>query len=51
MNEQLLEHGLIGGLDLGRFAGEAETHMLVCVTELRTKKEIDQFVSALEEIK
>ncbi|MFB4160545.1 aminomethyl-transferring glycine dehydrogenase subunit GcvPA [Geomicrobium sp. JSM 1781026] len=51
VNEQLLEHGVIGGLDLGRFAGETETHMLVCVTELRTKKEIDQFVSALEEIK
>ncbi|QQK75900.1 aminomethyl-transferring glycine dehydrogenase subunit GcvPA [Salicibibacter cibarius] len=49
VNQSLFSKGIIGGLDLGRFNGEQDHHMLVCVTELRTKAEIDQFVEALKE--
>lgn len=44
VNEALLQKGMIGGYDLGRDYTGLEKHMLVAVTELRTKEEIDQFV-------
>ncbi|SDI32155.1 aminomethyl-transferring glycine dehydrogenase subunit GcvPA [Natribacillus halophilus] len=48
VNEALFSEGIIGGLDLGRFAGENDRHMLVCVTERRSKEEIDRLVDALQ---
>lgn len=50
VNERLLEAGFIGGLDLGRFYPELHHHMLVAVTEKRTKAEIDEFAVRLEEL-
>lgn len=47
INKQLLEKGIIGGYDLGRDYPELENHMLVAVTELRTKEEIDTLVKEL----
>ncbi|MDQ0213848.1 glycine dehydrogenase subunit 1 [Oikeobacillus pervagus] len=47
INKQLLTKGMIGGYDLGRDDGDLEQHMLVAVTELRTKEEIDLFVKEL----
>ena len=47
INRQLLQKGLIGGYDLGRNYPELAGHMLVCVTELRTKEEIDTLVKEL----
>lgn len=47
VNESLLEKGIIGGYDLGRDYPELENHMLIAVTELRTKEEIDQFITEL----
>jgi glycine dehydrogenase subunit 1 len=47
VNKQLLEKGIIGGFDLGRVYPELENHMLVAVTELRTKEEIDTLVMEL----
>ncbi|TDL97879.1 aminomethyl-transferring glycine dehydrogenase subunit GcvPA [Macrococcus brunensis] len=44
INEQLLEEGFIGGYDLGRIDDKYEGHMLIAVTELRTKEEIDTFI-------
>lgn len=44
----LLEHGIVGGLPLGRFYPELADSMLFCVTEARTKEEIDALVAALE---
>lgn len=41
INKRLFEAGIIGGLDLGRFYPELENHMLLCVTETRSKAEID----------
>ncbi|ULL17993.1 aminomethyl-transferring glycine dehydrogenase subunit GcvPA [Paenibacillus sp. H1-7] len=50
VNERLLEAGFIGGHDLGRFYPELHHHMLVAVTEKRTKAEIDEFAVRLEEL-
>ena len=49
VNEQLLAAGIIGGLDLGSEYG-FDNHMLIAVTEQRTKEEIDQFVEVLEAV-
>lgn len=46
-NKKLLDQGIIGGYDLGRDYNETDRHMLVCVTELRTKEEIDSFAKEL----
>jgi glycine dehydrogenase subunit 1 len=48
INKVLLEKGIIGGLDLKRHYPELGPSMLLCVTEARTKKEIDTLVQALE---
>lgn len=45
--KQLLQTGIIGGLPLGTFDDSRNKQMLVCATELRTKEELDQFVTAL----
>lgn len=47
VNEKLIKKGIIGGYDLGLTYPELEKHMLVAVTELRTKEEIDMFVKEL----
>ncbi|WP_096270572.1 aminomethyl-transferring glycine dehydrogenase subunit GcvPA [Paucisalibacillus globulus] len=49
-NEKLLEKGFIGGYDLASYYPELEGHMLVAVTEIRTKEEIDAFVKELGDI-
>lgn len=50
VNEQLLAKGIIGGYDLGRDYPELKGHMLIAVTEIRTKEEIDTFVKELGDI-
>ncbi len=47
VNQGLLKKGIIGGYNLGRDFPELDKHMLIAVTELRTKAEIDQFVKEL----
>jgi glycine dehydrogenase subunit 1 len=47
VNAKLIQKGIIGGFDLGSVYPELENHMLVAVTELRTKEEIDLFVKEL----
>jgi len=47
VNKQLFEKGIIGGYDLGSDYPELQNHMLVAVTELRTKEEIDMLVKEL----
>ncbi len=49
INARLLQQGVIGGLDLGRFYPEFANHMLLCVTEKRTRQEIDALVECLAE--
>jgi len=48
INRRLLEHRILGGLPLGRFYPELGDCWLVCVTESRTREEIDQLVGHLE---
>jgi glycine dehydrogenase subunit 1 len=50
LNSKLLAHGIIGGYDLGLDYPEWAEHMLIAVTEQRTREDIDQFAAALEEI-
>lgn len=50
VNDALLDKGIIGGYDLGRDFPELENAMLVAVTEIRTKEEIDQFVKEVGDI-
>ncbi len=50
INSYLLEEwGIIGGYDLGRDYPHLENHMLVCVTEVISREEIDALVDALAE--
>jgi glycine dehydrogenase subunit 1 len=48
INKALLAHGIIGGYDLSRDYPELANHMLIAVTELRTKEEIDRLATGLE---
>lgn len=47
INAALLKAGIIGGLDLGRFDAAWTNQWLVCVTEKRTREEIDRMVAVL----
>lgn len=47
VNDRLLEHNILGGLDLGAYYPELAGRMLICVTEKRTKRDIDRLVEAL----
>ncbi|MFC6229981.1 aminomethyl-transferring glycine dehydrogenase subunit GcvPA [Paenibacillus allorhizosphaerae] len=50
LNNKLLDAGMIGGYDLGSAYPELHGHMLVAVTEKRTKAEIDAFAERLGEL-
>lgn len=47
VNKELLAKGLLGGLDLGAYYPELKNCMLICVTEKRSKEEIDRLVGAM----
>jgi len=53
INKRLLQRGIIGGLPLntlhGPAAQEMTNAMLICVTEQRTREQIERFVKALDE--
>ena len=51
INETLLKDGINGGLDLGRFYPELDHHLLFCVTETKTKADIDRLVARLGDIR
>ena len=46
INASLLERGIIGGLDV---SDRIENGMLLCVTEMSSREEIDRLVEALVE--
>ena len=50
INEHLLDHGILGGYDLGRDYPELENCMLIAVTEMNTREDIDTLVDVLAEI-
>ena len=53
INRKLMERNILGGLDLTVFEGGSDRYtngMLLCVTEMNTKDEIDALATALAEI-
>jgi glycine dehydrogenase subunit 1 len=50
INEHLLEHGILGGYDLGQDYAGMENYMLVAVTEMNSREDIDSLVDALAEV-
>lgn len=51
INQGLLAKNIIGGLPLARFYPELINASLICVTEVKTKEKIDDFVAAWEGLK
>ena len=50
INERLLEWDILGGYDLGQDYPDLKDHMLIAVTEMIAREEIDDLVDALEEV-
>ncbi len=51
INDDLLRRrAIIGGYDLGQTYPDLEDHMLLCVTEMNPRQEIDLLVRTLEEV-
>jgi len=49
VNNKLLDMGFLGGYDLGLSYSELKDHMLIAVTEMVLKEDIDAFAAALQE--
>ncbi len=49
VNAHLLEHGILGGYDLGQDYPALKDHMLIAVTEMNSKEDIDTLVQVLSE--
>lgn len=50
VNEKLIEQNIIGGYDLSKEYPKHKNAMLLCITEKRTKSEIDELVKVMEGI-
>ena len=50
INAHLLEHGILGGYDLGQDYPALKNHLLIAVTEMNSKEDIDTLVDALSEV-
>jgi glycine dehydrogenase subunit 1 len=50
INDALIAEGIIGGYDLGKDYPHLKDRMLMCVTEMNTREEIDVLVSVLEKL-
>ncbi len=50
VNAHLLEHGILGGYDLGQDYPSLKDHMLIAVTEMNSKEEIDALVEVIAEV-
>jgi glycine dehydrogenase subunit 1 len=50
INEMLLDQGILGGYDLGRDFPALKNHMLIAVTEMNSREEIDALVESLAEV-
>jgi glycine dehydrogenase subunit 1 len=50
INEYLLEHGILGGYDLGQDFPAQKNHLLIAVTEMNSKADIDVLAEVLLEM-
>jgi glycine dehydrogenase subunit 1 len=50
INARLLDYGIVGGYDLGRDYPSLKDHMLIAVTEMNTKEEIDTLAEVIKEV-
>jgi glycine dehydrogenase subunit 1 len=50
INRALLEAQILGGYDLGQDYPELKNHMLLAVTEMNSREEIDGLAAALAEV-
>ncbi|GAA0124557.1 aminomethyl-transferring glycine dehydrogenase subunit GcvPA [Clostridium sp. CTA-19] len=50
INNKLLENNILGGYNLGKVYPEYKNSMMLCVTEKRTREDIDNLVKVMEEI-
>jgi glycine dehydrogenase subunit 1 len=50
INAHLLEHGILGGYDLGHDYPSLQNQMLIAVTEMSSKEDIDTLVQVLSEV-
>ena len=50
MNQQLLKEGFLGGLPLKRWDPALQNGWLVCVTETRSKEQIDRFAGTVRKL-
>jgi glycine dehydrogenase subunit 1 len=50
INDLLLDHDILGGYDLSQDFPDLATHLLIAVTEMNTREQIDQLVDALAEV-
>ncbi|HEU5231026.1 MAG TPA: aminomethyl-transferring glycine dehydrogenase subunit GcvPA [Ktedonobacteraceae bacterium] len=50
LEQHLVKADIIGGYSLGKSYPGMESHMLFCVTETRTKEDIDRLVAVLKEV-
>jgi len=51
INGRLAAHGILGGAPLGRWYPDLADAWLLCVTEQRTREEIDRLAALLEELR
>ncbi len=50
INEHLLEHGILGGLDLGQVYPSLKNDMLIAVTEMVSREDMEMLLDALQEV-
>lgn len=50
INDRLMEHNLLAGYAVGKDFPGLENHLLIAVTEMNTKEDIDWLVSGLKEV-
>lgn len=50
INDHLLEHGILGGLDLGQINPAMKNHMLLAVTEMNSRDDIELLCAVLREV-
>lgn len=50
INDLLLDHDILGGYDLSQDYPNLDRHMLIAVTEMNTRDEIDRLVDVLSEV-